>query len=101
MIIALDAEDCLMQLGASKVHLSASVSKALNVIEKVAITFALLDMNLGEQTSEPVAEALREQGIPFVFATGYGDTSHLSGAFENVKTLKKPYSKEDIAAVLP
>tara|TARA_E500000305_G_C4023469_1_gene240295 strand:- start:60 stop:2615 length:2556 start_codon:yes stop_codon:yes gene_type:complete len=101
MIIALDAEDCLMQLGASKVHLSASVSKALNLIEKVAITFALLDMNLGEQTSEPVAEALREQGIPFVFATGYGDTSHLSGAFENVKTLKKPYSKEDIAAVLP
>jgi CheY-like chemotaxis protein len=36
------------------------------------IDFAVMDMNLAGILSFPVADVLRQRGIPFVFATGYG-----------------------------
>ena len=35
--------------------------------------FALLDVNLGAETSFEIAKRLAEAGVPFVFATGYGE----------------------------
>ena len=49
---------------------------------------AVLDVNIGGEMVFPVAEALREQGVPFVFATGYGDLPRKG--FENVEVLAKP-----------
>ena len=37
----------------------------------------LLDLNLGKQTSLPVAKVLADKGIPFALATGYGDTDSI------------------------
>ena len=36
---------------------------------------AVLDANLNGRLVTPFAEALKARGIPFVFATGYGDAS--------------------------
>jgi hypothetical protein len=41
----------------------------------------------------PVADVLVEQGIPFVFATGYG-SSGLKEAYANQHTLQKPFNQE-------
>ena len=96
IIIAMDAEQMLTQMGAADVALAADVSEALAHIDKSDITFALLDVNLGDETSEPVAEKLREKNIPFVFATGYGDAISMLDRFPDAPVVKKPYSSAAI-----
>jgi len=48
----------------------------------------VLDVNIGGEMVFPVAEALREQGVPFVFATGYGDLPRKG--FESIEVIAKP-----------
>ena len=99
MIIAMDGEDALRDLGA-EVLTAASVTRARETIEAQAIELAVLDFNLGAETSLPVADLLAERGIPFLFATGYGDGLDLPGRFSHVTLVKKPYSREALAQAL-
>ncbi|MEM7729250.1 MAG: response regulator [Pseudomonadota bacterium] len=96
-IIAMDVEELATELGAATVHLASTVSEALELIAAQTITAAILDYNLDEGTSEPVADRLAESGVPFVFATGYSDSSMLPERYRSLTLLKKPYSSEDIA----
>ncbi|WP_018147616.1 HWE histidine kinase domain-containing protein [Henriciella marina] len=96
MIIALDAEDLLKAAGARTVSLCGSVKEARQALSSTDFQFALLDVNLGSETSEPIAAELRDRGVPFVFATGYGDSSALSSKFLNVPILKKPYDENGL-----
>ncbi|MBO9670249.1 MAG: GAF domain-containing protein [Sphingobium sp.] len=96
MIIALDAEDALRLLGAQQVVVFASARPALKYLETEAVDFAVLDFNLGIETSENVAVKLREAGVPFVFATGYGEgisSDRLAGA----PVVTKPYGADELA----
>ena len=94
LIIALDAEDILLRLGAATVHTVSSVQEALHVISQVTITFALLDFNLGEETSAEVARLLRANGVPVLFATGYGKALRLPPDLSQVRVISKPYNLE-------
>ncbi|MGB3625259.1 MAG: HWE histidine kinase domain-containing protein [Henriciella sp.] len=96
MIIALDAEDILIAAGATEVHVCSTVAEALGVLSENEIGFALLDVNLGSETSEPVARELFERDVPFIFASGYGDSSALNARFPSIPMLKKPYDKSDV-----
>ena len=100
MIIALDTEDSLRQIGVSVVNVAGSVANALSVIEKDAPDAAILDYNLGSETSDPIADELRSRGIPFFLATGYGDMSDRMDETGAMGVLKKPYDKDDIAGAL-
>ncbi len=97
MIIALDAEQHLFDLGAADVIVAPTADEALALVDEAAPDFAALDFNLGDATSLPVAERLRERGIPFTFMTGLGDTLAVDG-FDNVPLVQKPYSASQIAA---
>jgi light-regulated signal transduction histidine kinase (bacteriophytochrome)/CheY-like chemotaxis protein len=97
MIIALDGEDALHALGAEQVIAAASVSQAISAIELEKIDFALLDFNLGAETSVVVAETLIARGIRFAFATGYGEGLKDMERFTNVAILTKPYGIAQIA----
>ncbi|MFC6583097.1 hypothetical protein [Sulfitobacter aestuariivivens] len=79
MIIALEATDILSSLGADQVHMASNCEDAIALIGERSIRFALLDVNLGDQTSISVAEVLAAKGIPFVLATGYGDADEITG----------------------
>ncbi|MEM5517909.1 HWE histidine kinase domain-containing protein [Henriciella sp. AS95] len=96
MIIALDAEDLLRNAGAESVLVSSSVEEAQRELDSNDIAFALLDVNLGSETSEPIAAALSENGTPFVFATGYGDSAALASKFPGAPILQKPYDENSL-----
>lgn len=98
LIIALDAEDMLIRLGASGVDVASSVRDAISVIDSNAPDFALLDVNLVGETSFPIAERLKQAGVPFLFATGYGDNLALPQEFKGTTIVSKPYEDADIAA---
>jgi len=99
MIIAMDGEDALRDLGAD-VATAGSVGRAQEAIALRAFDLAVLDFNLGNETSLPVADMLVARGVPFIFATGYGDGLDLPARFGSLTLLKKPYSGASLAQAL-
>lgn len=100
VLIALDAESCLRELGASQVLIAPTSEHAMKHINQEPPDLAVLDVNLGDHTSAPVAEALRNLGVPFVFATGYGDTVMIPESMRNVPIVRKPYADATLAEAI-
>ena len=92
LIIALDAEDILVRLGARDVVTEATVENALAAIDDNTPDFAVLDINLGERNSFSVADVLLAKDVPFVFATGYGEQAKLPEQHASRLVLQKPYT---------
>jgi len=86
--------------GLSKVMTTSSVRQAMAQIEAQAPDLAILDINLGQTTSFPVAQELRSRSIPFVFATGYGENAQLPEELAGVPIVHKPYSRNTIVSAL-
>ena len=66
------------------------------MIDSDAPDLAVLDVNLADEDSLPVAEVLRDRAIPFVFATGYGGGIGLPQGFGAIPIVGKPYQVGDI-----
>jgi len=96
MIIALEAEEVLTAMGAETVDMAASVREALRLIETSPPDRALLDVNLGSETSVAVATKLAALGIPFAFATGYGESFKVPPELGDVPVVKKPYGADSL-----
>ena len=97
-IVALLAEDILADHGATVVGPATTVEQGLHLVATEQIDVGFLDVNLNGQRSYPIAAELRERGVPFVFATGYGSPG-MEGAVD-VPVINKPYRAEQIAAAL-
>ena len=97
VLIALDVEDVLLGLGAERVVVASNVTDALRLIDLETPNFALLDINLGRETSWPIATRLRTLGVPHVFATGYGDGIDYPVEHRLTAVITKPYSSVSIA----
>ena len=100
MIIALDAEEALKELGARAVSTAANVPRALALLKEGRFDFALLDVNLGAETSVAIAAELLKLGTPFVFATGYGEGTVWLTEYPNAPVINKPYGVSQLRAVL-
>lgn len=59
----------------------------------------MLDVNLDGETSFPVAEALRQHGIAFTFASGYG-VSGVPPEYRGDNMLQKPYDARALLGTL-
>ncbi|MBB36317.1 MAG: two-component system sensor histidine kinase/response regulator [Hirschia sp.] len=100
IIIALDTEEALLELGATRVHVASTVESAMEILDEHTPSLALLDLNLGDETSEPIAERLESMGVTFVFGTGYGELAPVKDRFTNVTFLQKPYDVKDILKII-
>ena len=100
MIIALDTEESLRRIGVPSVSVESNVDGALRSIEKRKPDFAIVDFNLGDQSSEPVAKELSKRGIRFVLATGYAEMRDQIAELGAESLLPKPYSGEDIEKLI-
>lgn len=100
LIIALDTEEAMARLGVATVRVASGVTDALKAIEEQRPDFALLDVNLGNETSFDVAERLGALKVPFAFATGYGEQIAFPAEFAHVPKIRKPYSTDMLRATL-
>ena len=100
LIIALDAEDVLGRLGAERVTTASTVEAALDVLETAPPALAMLDINLGDRDSFPIADRLKSMGVPFLFASGYGEQAQLPGNHAGRPVVQKPYTLENVARAL-
>lgn len=100
MIIALDTEDCLRDAGVKSVSVESTVSGALAAIEKREPDFAVVDFNLGSESSAKIAEELSRRGVRFVLATGYSELGQDLEGIGADGLIRKPYGKEEIERAL-
>jgi CheY-like chemotaxis protein len=100
MIIALDTEECLLQLGAEAVTVQGTVAGALDALAKQEVDLALLDFNLGTESSERVADELRARGIPFWLATGYTEMADKLEEIGAQGLLLKPYGRNELVRIM-
>jgi DNA-binding response OmpR family regulator len=99
MLVALLIEDFILQLGCDIAGLAMRFDQAMDLAATVEADIAVLDINLAGRPSFPVAERLKERGIPFVFASGYG-TAGLDNSDIRAPVLQKPFDISDLRRVL-
>lgn len=99
MLIGMLLEDMLDDLGHQVVAVVPRVNEALVSVECEAFDVAILDVHLNGQEVFPVADLLIHKGIPFVFATGYGERG-LPDRYRSRPILQKPFVREDLKKVL-
>jgi two-component sensor histidine kinase len=98
LLLALELEAGLSEAGAKVVGSAADVEEGLRMAE-LPLDAAVLDANLNGQSVLPVAQALAALGVPFIFATGYGDSKFAPQGFD-APLIKKPYDVTQVAAAL-
>lgn len=97
-LIALDTEELLRRLGARDVRLSPDATHAILTLGSFRPDAAVLDFNLGDGTSRQVADHLMAMGVPFIFATGYGDSVMIPEHLRDVPVVRKPASATSLLA---
>lgn len=97
-IIGLALEDMLSAKGA-RVLLADRIDDAFEIVGSEPVEVAILDVNVHGVHSYGLADSLGRAGVPYIFATGYGDLSH-PPEFASVPTITKPYNLNDIERAL-
>ena len=96
-------EDELLGAGATVLGPAMRVDDAMRLVEAAAadggISAAVLDINLQGERALPVADRLAALGVPFLFATGYGEGCD-TGGHGAAPTLHKPFSPESLVAAV-
>jgi len=102
-LVAMLMEDGLADAGAEVVGPAYSVEEALGLIERAAcdggLSAAVLDINLGGAPVSTVADCLAALGVPFVFATGYGEGCDRCG-HATASVLAKPFDPDALVAAV-
>lgn len=91
--------DLMRDAGCEPVGPAATVTEALSLIEQGAIDVALLDIRLKRETSFPVARALRQRGIPWLFLTSYQQHT-LPDDLADAILVEKPFSPPALVEVV-
>lgn len=99
-ILAMDIVNGLESEGAKVVGPVGTIDDALDLIgENEELDGAVVDLNLLGEMAFPVADALGERGVPFVFATGY-DQASIPPCYRHVTRCEKPVAVPKIAHAL-
>ena len=100
-LIAMVLEDMLSDLGFEIAGSAQSVENAMELIRLPGkIDAAIIDIELNNEKSWPIAAALAERDVPFAFATGYGRGARVDPRFSTAPILDKPFDTESLNQVL-
>jgi DNA-binding response OmpR family regulator len=98
-MIALDISQQLAGAGFEVLGPAKSVTKALRFVAEPGCDVAVLDVKLGGETSELVAQTLQASGKPFVILSGYSGDDRLPW-FSGATVLRKPPPMNDLLAAV-
>ena len=98
-LVAMLLETILEDMGCMAVGPAATVDEGLRMAADEAVDAALLDVNVAGRQVFPVAHALKDRGVPFVFSTGYGEGG-LPDEWRGQPTLQKPFTEAAVRDAL-
>jgi len=99
LMIRMLLQDMLADLGYTLAAEAGLIEEALSLAKEGEFDVAILDVNLDGQPIGPVVEVLIERGVPFVFATGYGQRG-VPQPYRGRPALQKPFQPEALAQAL-
>jgi len=99
MMIRMLLEGMLTDLGHTVAAEAGGIDEAVALAKKGAFDVAVLDVNLNGHQVTPVAEILLERGVPFIFASGYGQRG-VPEAYRAIPTLQKPFQTDALAQAI-
>ena len=99
VMIRMMVADMLEELGYRVAAEAGEIAEAIRLAQSTEFDIAILDVNLNGQPISPVVEVLRERGLPFVFATGYGQRG-VPEPYRQTPTLQKPFQSEALARAI-
>jgi CheY-like chemotaxis protein len=98
MLVAMELEALLEEEGCFVVGPAPTTARALALLDDGLPDAAILDVNLNGQTAAPVAAVLREQGVPFLLATGYSQS--LQPELRDAPRVSKPVDHGQLVRAL-
>lgn len=104
VLIALDLEQACRDFGAAEVVIARTLDEAAAI--DVAFDVAVLDVMLDGRSTLVFAAGLSARGVPFVFATGYGDIERLLGEsgemldIADVQVVDKPFASDALVRAI-
>ena len=98
-LIALMLEDMVEGMGCAVTGLAPRVALGVAMAETGQFDVAILDVNVAGENVEPVAERLAARGIPFIFATGYGEAG-VPLRYRDRPVVAKPFRSEQLEAAI-
>jgi CheY-like chemotaxis protein len=98
-MIRMLVEDMLSDLGHTITAEAGGIDEALTLARQAEFDVAILDVNLNGSSITPVVEILIERGVPFVFASGYGQRG-VPEPYRERPTLQKPFQSEALAQAI-
>jgi CheY-like chemotaxis protein len=98
--VAQDLSGAVRALGGAVVGPVANRGDALALARRERPHLAVLDIDLGGETSFPVADVLDALDVPYLFATGYGRPV-IPSPYGHAPCWTKPYDSASLAAALP
>jgi DNA-binding response OmpR family regulator len=75
---------------------TATVSQAMAMVMAGGLDAAVLDVSLDREPSFPIAKALDDGGVPYLFMTGYAEAD-MPAEFRTRTILHKPFTPEVLA----
>jgi CheY-like chemotaxis protein len=99
ILLRLDLEDMLVDLGCIIAGSASSADEALALVEDLSFDIGVLDVNLAGVRVDAVADRLAARRIPFIFTTGYGERGR-PGQHSATPLLEKPYSSDSLIGLL-
>ena len=97
IIVALFMEDILAEFGYEVAGVVSHLDQAM--AREMDFDLAVLDVHINGKSVFDFADRLGQNGIPFVFATGYGERG-VPERFAGRPVLQKPFSPEDLRQAL-
>jgi CheY-like chemotaxis protein len=98
-LIAVMLADMLEELGYNVAASASQISQAKDFLTAEKVDIALLDVNIGNEKIDTVADLLAERACPFIFTTGYGQVG-IPAAHASRSVLQKPFNIGDLDAAL-
>lgn len=99
-LIRLDVEETLRGFGFNLVLGASTLEAAEDIAATAAISFAVLDYEIGRCTTVALAEQLLASRIPVVFLTAHGLGIELPPSLASQQVVGKPYSSGMLADAL-
>ena len=98
-LIAMMVEDFVDMLGHTVAGSVDTAAEGVRLVEAGAVDAALIDVNVRDGPSWPVADALKARGLPYIVATG-GHVDPPPAAHADAPQLAKPFTLDGLEAAL-
>jgi len=99
LLIALDLQEALIQVGADVVGIAATAQEAAEAVAVPSLTAAIVDLRLNGQSVREAVQRLTDRDLPFIFYSGL-DATPTARSWPKVPLLFKPLPPEEVAQAL-